>query len=226
MVKAVFLDVDNTLLDFNLCAMSAMRQGLEEQGFSFEETMFTKTFTPINNSLWEKIERGELTREGLFAIRWNLVFAALGIDYDGPTFEDRFRELLFTAAVPVEGAQEITEYLHSKYTVCIASNAFHDQQVNRLKIAGIYPHVDHIFVSEQLGANKPGKAFFDACFASLPGISPDECVMIGDSLTADIAGGVNAGMQTIWFNHDHIPVPNNCKADFIVNSLSEIRQVL
>lgn len=226
MIKTVFLDVDNTLLDFDLCGMSAMRQGFEEFGFPFEESMYYETFTRINTPLWEMIERNEFTREGLFKVRWTLIFRALGIEGDGPAFEKRFLELLRTTAVPVEGALELVRYLHGKYTLCAASNAFYAQQVNRLTLAGIAPSLHHIFVSETLGANKPDKAFFTACLSSLPDVRADECVMIGDSLTADVAGGVNAGMQTIWFNHDRLPIPADCRADYIVDTLNEIRNIL
>ena len=226
MVKAVFLDVDNTLLDFDRCGAAAMRQGFKELGLPFEERMYFDTFTNINEPLWKKIERGELTKEGLFAIRWNLVFDALGIKGDGVAFEKRFHDLLLTAAVPVDGAAELAAYLHGKYTVCAASNALYRQQINRLTLAGIAPHIDHYFISERIGADKPSRAFFDAALASLPGIRAEECVMIGDSLTADIAGGVNAGMQTIWFNRKNDPVPKGCKADHIVTSLAEIAHIL
>ena len=226
MVKAVFLDVDNTLLDFDRCGVVAMRQGFEELGLPFEDWMYFDTFNHINDPLWEQIERGELTREELFAKRWNLVFDALGITGDGPAFEKRFHDILLSAAVPVDGAVELATYLHEKYTVCVASNAFYHQQVKRLKLAGIAPYIDHYFISEQLGADKPSKAFFDAALASLPGVRADECVMIGDSLTADIAGGVNAGIPTVWFNRLNVPVPNGCKADHIVTSLAAIRQIL
>ena len=110
--------------------------------------------------------------------------------------------------------------------MCVASNAFYHQQVKRLSLAGIAPYIDHYFISERLGADKPSKAFFDGCLVSLVGIRPDECIMIGDSLTADIAGGVNAGIPTIWFNRLNAPVPNGCKADHIVTSLAEIRAIL
>lgn len=226
MIKAVFLDVDNTLLDFDSCGMSAMRRGFEEFGFPFEESMYHEIFHRINTPLWEMIERNEFTREGLFKVRWTLIFRALGINADGPAFEKRFLELLETAAVPVTGAPELISYLENKYILCAASNAFYKQQLKRLTLAGMAPHFQHIFVSEQLGANKPHTAFFNACLSSLPGIRADECVMIGDSLTADIAGGSNAGMQTIWFNHDHIAVPSNCRASCIVDSLDEIRKIL
>ena len=92
--------------------------------------------------------------------------------------------------------------------------------------AGLLPYFDHVFVSESLGYRKPEKAFFDTCRAPLPGVAAEECVMIGDSLTADIAGGKNAGMKTIWYNHAHRPVPEHCAADQIVDSLSQIKDIL
>ena len=226
MVKVVFLDVDNTLLDFDRCGAAAMRQGFEELGFPFEDWMYFDTFNRINDLLWEMIERNEFTREGLFKVRWTLVFRALGIKADGPAFEKRFHDILLTTAVPVDGAVELAAYLHEKYTVCVASNAFYHQQVKRLSLAGIAPYIDHYFISEQLGADKPSKAFFDAALASLPGVRADECVMIGDSLTADIAGGVNAGIPTVWFNRLNVLVPNDCKANHIVTSLVEITHIL
>ena len=135
-------------------------------------------------------------------------------------------DLLYETAIPVDGADKICRYLKKKYILCAASNAFHDQQLNRLEMAGLLPYFDHVFVSESLGYRKPEKAFFDACRAFLPDVAADECMMIGDSLTADITGGKNAGMKTIWYNHTHRPVPERCEADQIVESLSELKNLL
>ena len=168
----------------------------------------------------------ELTTQQLFAFRWNRIFDALGIRADGAAFEQRFLDLLYETAIPVDGAAEICRYLKDKYILCAASNAFHDQQLNRLKIAGLLPFFDHVFVSESLGYRKPETEFFDACRAFLPGVAADECVMIGDSLTADISGGRAAGMKTIWYNHTRRPVPEHCEADQIVESLSELKNLL
>lgn len=164
--------------------------------------------------------------EQLFQFRGNRIFDALGIRADGAAFEQRFLDLLYETAIPVDGAAEICRYLKDKYILCAASNAFHDQQLNRLKIAGLLPFFDHVFVSESLGYRKPETAFFDACRAFLPGVAADECVMIGDSLTADISGGRAAGMKTIWYNHTRRPVPEHCEADQIVESLSELKNLL
>ena len=225
MLKAVLMDIDDTLLDFGKCAKLAMRTGFDEWGLPFDDSTYP-TFTRINDGLWRMIERGELTTQQLFQFRWNRIFDALGIRADGAAFEKRFLDLLYETAIPVDGADALCRYLKGKYILCAASNAFHDQQLNRLDMAGLLPYFDHVFVSESLGYRKPEKAFFDACRASLPGVAAEECVMIGDSLTADIAGGKNAGMKTIWYNHAHRPVPERCAADQIVDSLAEIQALL
>lgn len=224
-VKAVLLDVDNTLLDFNLCAREAMRQGMEKWGLLFEESMFP-VFQRINNRLWHGIEKGTLTKPELYRVRWNMIFEELGIRANGEKFEEDFRIGVAESAVHVEGAMELLVYLAKKYPLHVASNASHAQQVRRLEKAGMLPYIRQIFSSEQLGANKPSRAFFDACFEQLAPLEPKETVIIGDSLHADIGGGARYGLHTIWYNHDGMPVPDDCPADCVVNALDEIRQLL
>ncbi len=194
MLKAVLMDIDDTLLDFGKCAEQAMRIGFAEWGLPYDDSTYA-TFTRINDGLWLMIERGELTTQQLFEFRWNRIFEALGIQADGAAFEKRFLDLLYETAIPVDGADEICRYLKEKYILCAASNAFHDQQLNRLEMAGLH-------------------------------VAADECMMIGDSLTADITGGKNAGMKTIWYNHMHRPVPERCEADQIVDSLLKLKNLL
>ncbi len=223
MVKAVFLDIDNTLLDFDACAEQAMAVTCRHYGIPFDER-FLDMFHRINPVLWRQIELGELTKDALFAVRWKLIFAALGIETDAVGFRYMFQAGLEKAAVPVEGAMDLVQYLHGKYTVCIASNSFYDQQVQRLKLAGMFPYVDHMFISQRLGADKPAKAFFDGCFTQLPGIAPGETMMVGDSLSADIAGACSYGMNTIWY--DHFKTGKTSDATYTVTSLDQIRNIL
>ena len=131
MLKAVLMDIDDTLLDFGKCAEQAMRTGFAEWGLPYDDSTYA-TFTRINDGLWLMIERGELTTQQLFQFRWNRIFDALGIQADGAAFEKRFLDLLYETAIPVDGADEICRYLKEKYILCAASNAFHDQQLNRL----------------------------------------------------------------------------------------------
>lgn len=225
-IKAVLLDVDNTILDFHICAKEAMKATFEKWKLPFKEEMFA-VFTVQNDILWEKIERKELTREELYKIRWKGIFETLEIvGADPVAFDVDFRKNIEESAEPVEGAHALLEYLSGKYILCIASNAAHRRQTKRLTKAGMLPYVRHLFSSEKIGHSKPEKAFFDACLATIGGISPSEVVVIGDSLTADIAGGVGSGMKTIWFNYNHVPTPSNLAADHVVDSLFDIQKIL
>ena len=229
-IKAILIDVDNTLLDFDECVKAALRDGFAHFGLPpYREEMFP-IFTRINNKLWHQIELGELTREELMKIRFDQVFEALGIDFDGVTFEDYFRQYLFDSAIHVDGALDLLQYLAGKYTVCAASNGPYQQQIHRLKNGGMYPYMAHCFISEQVGAEKPSAAFFDRCFETMrrdqPDLQPAEVLMIGDSLTADMAGGIAYGMPTCWYSRDGKTVPDDMAVDHVVKTLNEIKNIV
>ena len=132
MIKTVLIDIDGTLLDFN----EAVRQSIKDCSRLHNLTMpdnILEIFHPINNELWHRIERGELTIEGLKKIRWNLIFNSAGIEYDGELFEKDFYIGLSQSAVLMPYANEAMEYLANKYPVFAATNAKTEQQKNRLK---------------------------------------------------------------------------------------------
>lgn len=225
MIKCVMIDIDNTLLDFHKCSREAMCLAAKDWGINFPQNYF-QTFTRINNSLWEKIEKGELTRQGLFKIRWNMIFEEMGIKADGEKFEELFRDYIKKSAIPVDGANEFLEYLSGKYYVCTASNSELAQQEKRLDKAGMIPFIRKIFTSEEIGFAKPSEKFFEACKAELAQFEREEIILIGDSVTADIEGAKEYGLKTCWFNFAKIENPVCNKADYIINELSEIKNIL
>ncbi len=224
-IKTVLLDVDNTILDFNLCSEETIRTIFAENGLVCDEHVLS-TFNTINHGLWARIEQQTLTREELHRIRWPLVLDALHIEADGAAFEKRFLELINVSHVPVPGAIELLKYLSGKYELYIASNSEYDRQYERLALAGMVGYVKDIFASAKLGYPKPSREFFDACFAQLPNARKEETVIIGDSVAADIRGGHAYGIKTLWYNHDRIDPAGVTEADVIVDSLHEIMGVL
>lgn len=225
MIKTVFIDIDNTLLDFYKSSKKALKSAFHDFEIAYKEE-YLAVFHKINDGLWRKIENGTLTREELFKIRFNAVFDALGISADGIGVEKAYRKYLFETAIPVDGAEDILKYLSGKYAVYAASNAIYDQQINRLTKAGLIGYFDGVFVSEKLGFQKPSKEFYDECFKLAGGINPAQTVMIGDSLTADIEGGKNYGMVTVWYNHMKATPSVGVTPDYAVNSLVEIKNIL
>ena len=224
MIKVVFVDIDNTLLDFDKCAKVAMKYCMDQFGVIYEEKLY-ETFLEVNDSLWLEIERGELTRQGLYEIRWNRIFNRLGINIDGVEFEKRFVAVLENCAEPVDGAMKMLEYLASKYTVYAASNAPYEQQINRLKKSGMLKYITKVFTSEKIGFSKPSADFFDGCFADIEKIDRSEVILIGDSLTADISGGASYGLKTCWYNPANNEDEQN-RADYVVNSLNQVKNFL
>ena len=140
--------------------------------------------------------------------------------------EQRFLTNLNHSAVLIEGAREILEYLSKKYMLCSASNAPENQQIARLKYSNIKQYITHQFISSRIGYNKPDERFFNYCFNIISPIEKEEVVLVGDSLTADILGGINYGIKTIWFNKDNKENDTTIKPDFIVNKLLELKNIL
>lgn len=203
-LKAIFIDIDNTLLSFDEYVKQTMREGFAHFGLKAYEPWMYDKFTQVNNGLWRQIEDATLTFGELTKIRWNRVFEELGIDFDGPVFETYFRGALYDSAIPEEGAYELLDALKENYLLCAASNGPYEQQLHRLEIAGMREAFNYVFISEKVGAAKPSEKFFDYAFAELntgrtEQITPQECMMVGDSLTSDIKGGQMYGMKTCLY---------------------------
>lgn len=204
MIKLIFVDIDNTLLDFDAYVRNTLKIGLKKFGLRPYEPWMYDVFTRVNQKLWWRIEEGTLTFEHLHDIRFNMVFEEIGIDFDGITFENYFRYELNNSAIPVEGAYEMLEELSRDYILCTASNGPYNQQVHRMEISHMDKYFDYQFVSEKNGASKPAKEFFDYAFNEINSdrndrIKPQECLIIGDSETSDMAGGINYGMKTAYY---------------------------
>lgn len=226
MIKTVFTDIDNTLLDFNKSASEAMKTALLKRGVEYTEEMFD-VFLRINDYLWTELENGALTKEELHKVRFQLIFKELDIDLETEPVETEFRGLVAEIAKPVSHAEEMLSYLSSKYPVYAVSNASHNQQLKRLKSAGMSGYIKEVFTSEQIGCQKPAYRFFDECFKRIDNPpAPEEALIIGDSLSADICGGINYGMKTCWFNYKNEAMPNDIAPDYTIYSLKEMTKLL
>jgi len=225
MIKAIFIDIDNTLLDFNKCSKIAVENTMSEFGLDFCDEIY-KVFLEVNDVLWREIEKHTLTKEELYKVRWNMIFERFGIVADGERFDSRFREIIQETAVPVDNAPEILEYLSMKYPVYAVSNAFHKKQELRLEKAGMNKYIKMVMVSGEIGHLKPSRGFFDSCMKKAGLENPGEVIMIGDSLSADISGGMEYGLKTCWFNYNNDKLPDDIRPDFTVNSLVELKLYL
>ena len=225
MIKIVLIDIDNTLLDFNRCASFSMRKAFKDVGLKAPDNLETE-FHKVNNALWLGIENGNVTKEELHDNRWNMILKNIGIEYDGIILEKLFRKYLDESHETIDGAPELVRYLSERYRVFAASNAFYSQQTNRLKLSGMADYIEDVFVSEKIGFEKPTKEYFDKCFEIMGNPPKNEVIIIGDSLSADIEGGIHYGIKTCWFNPNKQKPPLSYKIDYIVDDLKQIENYL
>ena len=225
MKKILLIDLDNTLIDFNECARHSIINIFDKLGFEYSPKVF-ETFIDENVKIWKRLEKGEITKPQLRANRWNIILGRLGIDYDGTIIEEMFENGVAEGAYAVEGAYDILEYLKPKYKLYIVSNGFRYVQESRLKIGDFNKYFEDIFVSEDIGIPKPAKEFFDYCFHKLGNPDKDKIMLIGDSLSADIKGGNDYGIDTIWFNKNGEENSSSVSPTYTVNKLSDIKKIL
>lgn len=231
MIRAIWFDIDDTLLDFEAYVAYAMESGFDRFGLPPYKPEMLAVFHRTNNRLWQALERGEIPFETIKRDRWNLIFRDLGFDADGPAFERYFREVLFGCGIKEPGAEELLRDLEGRYLLCAASNGPAAQQRNRLRVSGLAPYFDALFISEEMGIAKPADDYYRLAFARLNvgracPVKPSECLMVGDSPLSDIAGGLKWGMKTCLYARHAKPGEEKVRADHKITSLSGLYAVL
>lgn len=225
MIKYVLFDVDDTLLDFGKAEAAAIRKTFERIGIPVTDELIRR-YSEINAQQWSRFEKGEITREKLLTERFDILFSELGINVPSEMAQASYEYLLGIGHYFVDGAEELLEALKDKYELYIVSNGNASVQDRRLKSAGIIPYFKDIFISERVGFNKPSAEFFDACFERIPGFEKDKAVIVGDRLSSDILGGINAGVKTCWFNPRGDAPDPDIPADYEIKHLGELPALL
>lgn len=225
MIKYVLLDIDDTLLDFGKAEYTAVFRTFSEMGLSPTDEMIHR-YSEINDAQWKLLEQGKIERYAALVQRFRLLFEEYGVTASPEKAQDRYEYLLGIGHWFIDGAPELLDALYGKYKLYIVSNGTATVQDSRIKSAGIGKYFEDIFVSERIGADKPTKEFFDLCFERIPDFCRDEAIILGDRLSSDILGGINAGVRTCWFNPNGLPQSPDIRPDFEICSLSEFPAVL
>jgi len=221
---SVFFDLDNTIFDFSKAETAALTRALTEFGINVTDELIRQY--KINNKLcWEALERGEMTRHEVLVTRFQMLFDKYGISADAEAAQDRYENLLMFGHDLLPGAEEVLKALFIDYRLFIVSNGNIEVQNARLSASGISKYFENIFISEIIGVEKPSKLFFDRCFAQISGLNIERAIIIGDSLTSDIQGGINAGMKTCLFDPLGA-LSDSSMPDYRVSSLVEIPALL
>ena len=225
MIEYLFIDLDDTILDFHKAERHALMNTLRH--FSLEPTEDTiALYLQINQDHWHRLERGEMTRKQVNEGRFTTLFEQFGKQVDGQVCAAYYLSQLALTHDYLPGAEAAVQALAKKYRIFIASNGNSAVQTPRMANSGLNAYVEKAFISEALGANKPSKTYFDLCFAQIPGFDPSKAIMVGDSLTSDIQGGINAGIPTCWFNPTGKANTSGIVPHYEINALSQLEALL
>lgn len=195
----ILLDADDTLLDFGAAEAAAMGDTLRRFGLP-DTPEIRWTYSEINIRHWKRLERGEITRAELKISRFREFLAYLGSDADPAACNDFYMSRLGCYSMELPGAADLCRRLAAHRKLYIVTNGTAGIQYRRLGASTLAPYVEKIYISEELGEQKPSKAFFDAVFADLGDPPREDIIILGDSQTSDMLGGKNAGITTCWFN--------------------------
>lgn len=218
----LLLDLDGTVLDFRASQREAYRASLAELGLAWHPG-HQDLWAAVNHGLWRSLERGEIDGPTLRRRRWPQLFEALGVDHPDPDgFSERYLERFRAGAHLLPGAREAMVALTDRFRLVILTNGFADVQHHRIDRAGLRELVEAVVVSDEVGVPKPDPAVFEATFDAIGRPPRDRVVMVGDSLTSDIAGGIGYGLRTVWINPERRPHPGGQRPTHEVRALAEL----
>ncbi len=220
----LLFDNDDTLMDFG----DAERQGIErtflQNGIPYTPEILA-SYSAINLSLWKRFERGEIQKHEIYTERFRLFKEKLGFDFDINKVSDDYIINLEYGHTCINGAIDLLKNLHNKFSIYIVTNGNQRTQDRRIGDSGLLPYCDGVFVSESSGYQKPHIGYFNYVFEHIKEKDKSKILIIGDSLTSDIKGGINAGIDTCWYN----PNKKSCddiKPKYEIQALEELYSIL
>ncbi len=205
--RTVLLDADGTLLDFDRSEKEALREALMAINAPATDEVLA-TYSRINDGFWKMLERGEIEKKDLYYRRFEELFARFGIEGDAKAMGSSYMEKLSHKGYLLEGAEELCRKLFGKCRLYIVTNGTEFIQRGRYAVSGIDRYFDGVFISDVIGTPKPNRGFFEAVAMGIPDFRKEETLIVGDSLTSDIKGGMDFGIHTCWYNPKRKATPD------------------
>lgn len=218
----LLFDFDDTLFDFTASSKFALQKTFEQYHIIFTEEYF-ELFERINKQLWEAFERGEYTKEQILPLRFSMMFDNASIDCEA--FNSSYLDNISNSVFPFEGTYELCEQLSKSYDMYIVTNSVERVILNRMARSGMDKYFLNCFISERIGAAKPDKKYFEYALGHINEKDKARVLIIGDSTTSDILGGINAGIDTCWLDRNGRN-PQAIKPTYTVHSYDELLKLI
>ena len=225
MIEFLFLDLDDTILDFHKAERIALSNTIRSFGIEPTEEVLGR-YHVINKWHWEQLELGTMTRAEVLLGRFAMLFEERNIAVDPEAVARAYEKNLGIGHWFLPGAEEAVETLSKKYRLFLASNGTASVQKGRMTSANLYRFFEKVFVSQEIGHNKPSMEYFNGCFSQIEGFDKEKAMIVGDSLSSDIQGGINAGIKTCWVNPTHAAAKAGIRPDYEIEALHQLPALL
>jgi len=227
MIKYILWDIDKTLLDFDYAEFYSLKECFEKFNVGQLTDERFAIYREINRKYWKVLERQEMDKKEMLENRFIEFFTLYNIDTSiAFEFNEEYQKCIGKYVKFIKNAEETVKEFKDKYKQYAVTNGTLVAQRKKLKKSGLYTLLDDSFISEEIGFDKPNKDFFDVVMEKIGSHNLDEYIIIGDSLTSDIQGGINIGIKTCWFNPNCKENSENIKPDYEIKDLSEVKMIL
>lgn len=218
----ILFDADGTLFDYDAAEATALQSALARFGIPYTAATH-EAYRRINSALWKRLEQGLVAKDALKLLRFSRLFEEVGAAADAAAFSDAYLSALAEAAALIDGAEELIAALHRRgRDIHIITNGIGPVQRGRLNRSPLVPWIGGLFISEEIGAAKPHPDFFHHVMAAIGNPDPRRVLVVGDALSADIAGGSMAGLDTCWVNLNGAPQPEAPVPTYTITKLPEL----
>lgn len=223
--STLLFDADDTLLDFHRAESEALTDTLKEYHLPCDSHII-ETYSEINASLWRMLERGEIEKQRLRVERFVMLLDFLGVAHDAERLAVTYTDRLADKPFIVEGADEVCRKLSESCRMYVITNGLKSVQSKRFAASGLSGFFTRSFISEDMGYEKPDVRYFEKVSSLIPNFDRKTTLVIGDSLTSDMRGGIAFGLDTCWYNPKSKPQPENMRINYTIGSLSELADIV
>ena len=221
----ILFDADGTLFDYPRAEEEALEMAFAASGYAYE-TGHVELYRRITHRIWRRFERGEIAQGKLKVLRFEQLFEAAGLAGDPERFSQRYLEGLARGTQLIDGAEQVVRDLHEQIGMVVLTNGLKDVQRPRLAGSALNGYFDGVVISEEVGFAKPDPGIFDVAFQAMGDPDKRDVLIVGDSLTSDIRGGSDYGIDTCWFNPEGEPRADGLAITYEIRELREVAEIV
>ncbi len=221
----ILMDIDDTLINFEGSEHAALMQAMKSNNIHFTEQYF-EVYKLINRELWQLFEKGVYKKNEILILRFDLLFAKLGIIGDAAQVNHDYLIAMGDHVTLEPGAEALLDQLQGRVRLAIVTNGTKLAQDIKLVRSGLTKYFEAIFISDVVGAHKPNEAFFRAVEDQIGPFDKQRTMILGDGLYSDILGGLRYGIATCWYNKNSIDIPDDIEPDYTIYNLHEFLAII